>query len=325
LDIGNKKMIFNPIVSIIIPVYNGSNYMREAIDSALQQTYRNREVIVVNDGSKDDGKTENIAKSYGNLIRYFHKENGGVASALNFGIDKMEGEYVSWLSHDDVYYPYKLEKQIAFLQQNKKDIILYSDYDFIDHESRYLRTNTIEHAEPDQFVLAMLTGHPIHGCTTLFHKNCIHKTGRFNEKLKATQDYDLWFRMAKNYDFVHMKEVLIQSRLHPDQGTNTMSAVMMKEVYSVYKNFLDDINTNSIFLNPGTPKSSFFLIVAEKLRQVGFIHVADYAFRLSTQNTALKETISDFNLLLRRMRYRKTQIISFIKNGIFHIRQGLKR
>ncbi len=80
---------FQPLVSIVIPVYNGSNYMREAIDSALAQSYERVEVIVVNDGSTDD--TEQIALSYGERIRYFRKENGGVSSALNLGIKGNEG------------------------------------------------------------------------------------------------------------------------------------------------------------------------------------------------------------------------------------------
>ncbi|MDR1982842.1 MAG: glycosyltransferase family 2 protein [Holosporaceae bacterium] len=92
---------FNPLVSMVTPVYNGSNYMREAIDSALAQTYKNIEIIVVNDGSTDN--TEDIALSYGDKIRYFKKENGGVASALNLAIENMKGKYFSWLSHDDAY------------------------------------------------------------------------------------------------------------------------------------------------------------------------------------------------------------------------------
>ena len=82
-----------PLVSIVIPVYNGSNFLREAIESALNQTYKNIEVLVINDGSNDNNKTEIICKSYGNKIRYFYKENGGVASALNLGINEAKGSF----------------------------------------------------------------------------------------------------------------------------------------------------------------------------------------------------------------------------------------
>ena len=89
-----------PKISIIIPVYNGSNYLQEAIESCLQQTYKEYEIIVVNDGSNDSGKTRAIAQKYDKQIRYFEKENGGVSSALNFGISKMEGDFFAWLSQD---------------------------------------------------------------------------------------------------------------------------------------------------------------------------------------------------------------------------------
>ena len=98
----------NNKVSIIIPVYNGENYIREAIDSALSQTYKNIEIIVVNDGSKDN--TDEICKSYGKKIKYIKKENGGVATALNTGIKAAKGQYIAWLSHDDLYKENRIEK-----------------------------------------------------------------------------------------------------------------------------------------------------------------------------------------------------------------------
>ena len=115
-------MNYHPKVSIIIPVYNGSNYLSESINCALTQTYSNIEVIVVNDGSCDNGASEQIAQRYGDKIRYFAKQNGGVSSALNLGISKATGEWISWLSHDDLYYPNKIEKQVVFLNDLlKKD------------------------------------------------------------------------------------------------------------------------------------------------------------------------------------------------------------
>ena len=107
----------NPKVSIIIPVYNGANYVKEAIDSALSQTYDNIEIIVVNDGSNDNGETEKIIFSYQDKVKYISKKNGGVSSALNAGIRAMTGEYFSWLSHDDMYSPEKVSSQIALLKK----------------------------------------------------------------------------------------------------------------------------------------------------------------------------------------------------------------
>jgi glycosyltransferase involved in cell wall biosynthesis len=85
------------MVSIVIPVYNGADFLREAIESALNQTYARIEVIVVNDGSTDGGKTEQIAASYGSRLRYVSRPNGGVAAALNTGVGVMAGDFLSWL------------------------------------------------------------------------------------------------------------------------------------------------------------------------------------------------------------------------------------
>lgn len=266
-----------PKVSIIIPVYNGSRYLREAIDSALAQTYKNIEVIVINDGSNDNGKTENIAKSYGDRIRYFHKENGGVASALNLGISKMTGEYFSWLSHDDVYYPNKIEAQVDFLKNEKKCIVLYSDYDYIDSESTYLRTNRIGHIEPENFQLALITGWPIHGCTTFIPKRCFLECGLFDEKLRYTQDYDLWFKMAGKFQFKHIPNVLIQSRLHEEQGTLTTDSRLNYESNHLYKRFLDHLkesNINDDFIYQ-------LLYLAGELRKKGFLVPAIHSLKLA--------------------------------------------
>lgn len=121
----------NPLVSIVIPVYNGSNYLAQAIDSALGQTYPNCEVLVVNDGSDDGGATAELALSYEEKIRYFEKENGGVATALNLGIRQMRGEYFAWLSHDDLYKPEKIELQVkAALDSGDRTRLVQSEYEF---------------------------------------------------------------------------------------------------------------------------------------------------------------------------------------------------
>ncbi len=116
-DQGRKY--FEPLVSILIPVYNGANYLNLAIDSALAQTYGNFEIIVVNDGSDDDDATARVVRGYGDRVRYFEKRNGGVASALNLAIAQAKGQFISWLSHDDLYIPDKLNVRLIFWRNNR--------------------------------------------------------------------------------------------------------------------------------------------------------------------------------------------------------------
>ncbi len=214
---------FNPKVSIVIPVYNGSNYLREAIDSAIAQTYKNVEVIVVNDGSNDGGKTEKIAGSYENRIRYLSKKNGGVASALNKGIRHMSGVYFSWLSHDDVYYPEKIQKHIKYLQEREsKNIVTYCDYEFIGEGSNVKRPSSINPKYLENVYLAILST-CIGGCSLLIPKTCFEKVGLFNEQMQMTQDNEMWLRIAKaGFSFEYLPEVLLQSRLHSEQGSRLL-------------------------------------------------------------------------------------------------------
>ena len=208
-------------VSIIIPVYNGSNYLKAAIDSALAQDYKNLEIIVVNDGSTDNGATRKIAKEYGNKIVYYEKENGGAASALNYGISKMTGEYMSWLSHDDLYYPNKISRQIEELKKYDDKTILFSNFDLIDKNGNKYDTVCYDHKLlkkiPDYAVLRGCIG----GITLLIPKKALDECGDFSLKLRCVQDYDMWFRMLNNYKFVHMEDVLTMTRIHPKQDTQT--------------------------------------------------------------------------------------------------------
>ena len=223
--------IFNPLVSIVIPVYNGANYVSEAIESALKQTYKNIEVIVVNDGSTDN--TEKIVKKYGDKIRYFYKENGGVASALNLGIKNMKGEYFSWLSHDDIYYPNKIERQIEELKNIDKDNILYSGFELINDKSEFLYAweiaSTNEYRKlNNSFYALLLSG--LNFCSLLIPKKAFYEVDFFNEDLKCTQDYDLLFKIFKNgYKIKYMPEVLLQNRIHESQDTKRKLKSVIEE------------------------------------------------------------------------------------------------
>lgn len=243
----NKK--FNPKVSIVIPVYNGSNYLREAIDSAISQTYKNIEIIVINDGSNDDGQTDKICKSYGDKIRYFVKENGGVATALNLGIEKMEGEYFSWLSHDDVYYPEKIEKQIGLLSRSEdKDVVVFSDFCEINESGKITKKIKLNSkvSEYTRVFLALETNSYIHGCSLLIPKKLFSKYDDFDIKRKYTQDYYMWFKLASNVQFLHVGEMLVKSRIHQEQDSFKMAEGKKLESDSLREQFVSELTKEEI-------------------------------------------------------------------------------
>jgi glycosyltransferase involved in cell wall biosynthesis len=241
-------------ISIIIPVYNGSNYLDSAINSALSQDYNEKEIIVINDGSNDEDKTKNIALSYGDKIIYLEKENGGVASALNFGISKMKGDFFSWLSHDDLYTPDKISKQFDYIVNNDlnfESTILFSNYHLIDFESKIFYTSSLDIGRPSQFRSWLTAYSYLNGCTLLIPKILFDKVGFFNERLKHTQDYDLWFRMSFHSDFIFYNDTLVYSRQHPEQDSRAKGVEALKEVSDLKKSFLLQLSkkeVNSYFL-----------------------------------------------------------------------------
>ena len=216
-----------PSVSIVIPVFNGTNYARYAIDSALAQDYPETEVIVVNDGSRDDGATEALALSYGDRIRYIAKPNGGVASALNAGIAAMTGDVFCWLSHDDTHLAHKTSRQVAVWQAaGCPDEVFFADYRLIDAAGKPITEVRLDHAMLEAKPLYALLRGSIHGCSVFVPRRLFDRLGMFDEALPTTQDYDLWHRLIQGHRFRHIPEVLIESRWHDEQGSKKMDHVV---------------------------------------------------------------------------------------------------
>lgn len=211
-------MELNPKISIIIPVYNGSNYLREAIDSVLKQTCHDYELIVVNDGSTDDGATEAIARSFGNRIRYYCKTNGGVSSALNLGIQHMRGEWFVWLSHDDLFSSNRVESDLRFLNHHNDARVLFCKIADIDTLGRVLNEvkypiNKVTNAKD-----ALRLG-GVNFCSMTIHYSCFKKIGQFNENNRTTQDTEMSLRLASEYPFFFNEEAISYKREHSSRGT----------------------------------------------------------------------------------------------------------
>ena len=239
---------FSPLVTIVIPVWNGSNYLKEAIDSALLQTYPNLEVIVVNDGSQDGGLTEDIALGYGDRIRYFSKQNGGTSTALNLGIQNMRGDYFCWLSHDDLYHPKFVESQIKTLVDlDDKTTITMTDLCTIDENYRIICADTDfslyikewpQRAEAKLYPVMYMR---LHGCQIMFHRSVFERVGIFDEKMLVAQDFEFFARAFREFPHILIPRVLgtardssnRQGRRSVSKGSDEYSRVFLAVIDSL--------------------------------------------------------------------------------------------
>lgn len=306
-----------PLVSIVIPVYNGSNYLRRAIDSALSQTYPNVEVIVVNDGSTDNGKTHEIAESYGDKIRYFCKENGGVSSALNVGIREMKGDFFSWLSHDDEYKPTKIEKQITELQSVKNPkMIALCGTEFIDEQSHKLNKRwrmPEAGVYSSEKAIIHLTEKVFSGIALLIPRRAFEENGMFDESLKYIQDVVMWRRiLLSGYGLVVSQEVLSRSRLHGLQQTNNHREVFVQETERTALQFCDALCKNH---NKDAAVTLWYMLLKEYPKSI---------------SAPIQEVLRDNGLLDWRVRLKGTiynlygEIRPLIRRAYYKVRFGIR-
>ena len=208
----NGNHSINPKVSIVIPVYNGSNYLKEAIESALAQSYKNIEIIVVNDGSTDDGATEKIALSYKDRIKYI------VSASL----------------------PFFLMLAIASLN----DIVLCNGK-LMDFSGKPIKHHTIK--KPGIFTGLELfknyvNGYRLNGLGFLVPKKVLIDNGLFDESLKYLQDLDLWLKLCwNNYRFICIDDELVITRIHRMQTTNILSGSFRTDEDMVAQNHFNEL------------------------------------------------------------------------------------
>ena len=280
-----KTEIRNPKVVVIMPVYNGSNYMREAIDSALNQTYKNVEVVVINDGSTDGGKTDAIAKSYGDKIKYFVKENGGVSSALNFGIkyiqDNYKDAYFCWLSHDDKYTPEKIEKEVKALKGHDKTTVVFSNFSLLDDKGTiFATTHSEERIKEDQFkgIYPVLKG-MVNGDTILVHQDVFNKCGYFDEVNTNAADYRMWLKVFAEFDHVFLKEPLSLYRIHDQQDT-VKSPTYNEESDNFWLTAIDEIDDKKA-KSWGVTLFKLYADLYIQMKNAGFNKAAEKAYELA--------------------------------------------
>jgi glycosyltransferase involved in cell wall biosynthesis len=205
----------NPLVSIIIPVYNGSNYVGNAIESAINQNYQNIEIIVVNDGSNDNFATKNKANEFINNIVYLEKDNGGVSTALNLGLEKMNGEYFVWLSHDDILDHNFVMKAIEIFKEHDCESVFCRNGLLIQDKNHILSWNSW----PLSFYNYPFTMYFnwYYACGIVVKKSVFKNIGNFDSKLKTLQDIKYTLELLNKSDCFFLNESLAFRRVHNEQ------------------------------------------------------------------------------------------------------------
>lgn len=198
-----------PLVSVIIPVYNGGVYLQDAINSIMHQTYKNIEIIIINDGSNDGSKEVlDCMKKSDSRIKLFHRENSGIVETLNFGLTVSTGEYIARMDADDVAHPTRIEKQLAKLHHENL-ILCGSQVEFIGSRSGISVLPTAALHCKIQSLFSTPVFHP----TVMFKKVEV----KYDRGLQDAEDYKLWVDLLELGNVENINEPLLKYRVHKNQ------------------------------------------------------------------------------------------------------------
>jgi glycosyltransferase involved in cell wall biosynthesis len=213
----------SPQVSVLLPTYNRAHYVAEAIQSALDQTFADLEVVVVDDGSTDT-TSEVLGRIADPRVRCFRQENRGISGALNTAFRSARGRYVAILNSDDRWLPDLLAEEVAILQASSNVGLVYARCQAMDSAGRPLaRLTGVPARYPGQMFKSLLHGDHICTIAVLIRRELVEQVGLWDERLIANEDWDLWLRLALVCQFHFVDKILARFRVHPGRITNTSS------------------------------------------------------------------------------------------------------
>lgn len=210
-----------PAVTVVMPVYNGARYLREAIDSILGQTFRDFELLIINDGSTDDSAA--VAASYPDpRIRLISNDtNRGLVFTANRGLETARGSFIAIMHSDDIALPNRLERQVRFLEANPRVGVVGSWYERFGSESNVIRPPT----DHDNLAATLLFQSPFGHPTVMLRARVLRETGhRYAASEFPLEDWGLWTRLARVTRLANVPEVLLRYRVHATSVTGTQGA-----------------------------------------------------------------------------------------------------
>ncbi len=209
-----------PQVSVVIPVWNGERYLKQAIESILAQDFADFELIVVDDGSTDDSARIAAGFAPDRRVKVLKQENAGVVAARNAGLMAAGAEFIAFLDADDIAEPTRLSKQLAYLQANPKVAVVGSHIACFSDGQGLLRTQEFP-AGPARLAEALEKGNPLAQPAVMLRKSMAMAVGGYREAFRfGAEDYDLWLRLAEKHPLDNLPETLTLYRIHPESLTH---------------------------------------------------------------------------------------------------------
>lgn len=229
-----------PSVSVIIPTYNRATLIKRSIQSVLKQTFDDFEVIVVDDASSDNTK-EVIASLQDVRIRYFrHESNRGGSAARNKGIEKAQGDLIAFQDSDDEWLPDKLEKQVKIIQQADSAVgAVYTGFWRIHGDTKEYIPGPHTNKTEGNIHQELLKGNFITTQAVLIKKECLQKVGGFDDSLPRFQDWELFLRIAKHYEFRHIAEPMVLA-YYTDGSISSKPQAMIEAFEIILDKHIDD-------------------------------------------------------------------------------------
>lgn len=235
-------------VSVIIPTYNRGYIIRKSVESVLNQTYRDYELIIVDDGSTDD--TESVIRGYDDArIRYCRLDvNGGVCAARNYGISIADGGYIAFQDSDDMWYPDKLERQMALIENDEGAGFVYCKlkYRLGENAEVILPDERVPYDRKSGDIYRQVLWDNLIPCPCLVaRKVCFDEIGGFDGGFAALEDYDLAIRLAKNYRAAFVDDVLMEAHVSQGGVSDNTANYLASECMLLGKHKKDFLDTNT--------------------------------------------------------------------------------
>lgn len=290
-----------PLVSVVIPVYNGYQYIKDTVKSVQNNSYKNLEIILVNDGSKDKSKEIclKLKKKYKNIRFFSFKKNRGLSNVLNYAVKKAKGKYIARINQDDLMTQTRLSSQVYFLENNSEHVLVGGNLELINEHGKTI--DVMSYPQTDQEIRNnWLYLNAFADPAVMYRKTIVLKAGKYNQDFYPADDYQLWFRMGQFGKIANLNIVVTKFRVHNKAATVRLHKKMIESTKKTHKWAAENIQEPTLNIK-------VFWILQYHLSVLLPPQINFYIYRFVKKLIFVKSQVESIFLLKKITRKVKTQ------------------